>query len=285
MIDSFLYPKLGPGQMWEEAARSVIGRGGTILHHRQVIGLRCEGKRVVAVRARNTETGEESEFSADFVFSTMPVRELVAGLDPQPPESVREVAGALQYRDFITVGLLTRHLSIGGQSDGQIADSWLYIQEPGFRMGRLQIFNNWSPWLLDDPKTYWLGLEYFCSVGDEFWSKSDESILDFARDELVRMGFAEADDILDGHVLRMEKAYPAYHGAYEHFDLVRNYLDRFENLFLIGRNGMHKYNNQDHSMLTAMVAVDNIAAGVTGKENIWAVNAEEEYHESGTSQT
>jgi len=198
------------------------------------------------------------------------------------PAPVLETARDLPYRDFITVGLLLTDLKVkpdAAEGGKLIRDNWIYIQEPDVLVGRLQIFNNWSPYLVADRSKVWVGLEYFCNEGDALWSRSDEDLAALGREELSRIGIIEHGAVLDSTVIRVEKTYPAYFGAYEHFDLVRNYLDPIENLFLIGRNGMHRYNNQDHSMLTAMTAVDNIKAGITDKSNIWAVNTEKEYHE------
>jgi protoporphyrinogen oxidase len=161
-----------------------------------------------------------------------------------------------------------------------MADNWIYVQEPDVKVGRLQIFNNWSPYLVAEPGTVWVGLEYFANEGDELWTLGDEEFAQFAIDELCSLGLATPDDVLDHTVLHVPKAYPAYFGSYEQFDTLREYVDRLTNLFLIGRNGMHRYNNQDHSMLTAMIAVENIAAGIETKDNIWSVNVEQEYHET-----
>jgi protoporphyrinogen oxidase len=189
----------------------------------------------------------------------------------------------LQYRDFITVGLLLKKLKLheADQPLGTlIRDTWIYVHAKEVRVGRLQIFNNWSPYMVADPAQVWLGAEYFCNEGDEVWQKSDAEIGQLAVDELASLDVLRKEDVLDWTVARMPKAYPAYFGAYDRFGEVREFLDDYQNLFLIGRNGMHKYNNMDHSMLTAMTAVDNIAAGITTKANLWAVNAEEEYHET-----
>jgi protoporphyrinogen oxidase len=196
---------------------------------------------------------------------------------------VREISDALLYRDFITVGLLVRKLVVQDESrPGElIKDNWIYIQEPDVIAGRLQIFNNWSPYLVRDPETVWMGVEYFCNQSDRLWNMSDEKLSVLAQEELEKIGIIRQSDVLDSTVIRMEKTYPAYFGSYVRFPEVRQYLDGFENLFLIGRNGMHRYNNQDHSMLTAMTAVDNILSGQRDKSNIWAVNSEEEYHEGG----
>ncbi len=281
LIDRFLYPKFGPGQMWQEAARRVESMGGEILMRHTAAKLEWTGSRITYVTARDESSGQTKSFAADFVFSTMPVVELVRALGENTPAAVRDVSEGLVYRDFITAGLLVKKLRVRPSNADQelIPDNWIYIQEPDVKLGRLQIFNNWSPWMVKDPGTIWLGLEYFCDEGDDLWSMSDAEFAAFAARELAQIAIIDANDVLDSVVIRMPKTYPAYFGAYERFDVIREYLDPIENLFLIGRNGMHKYNNQDHSMLTAMIAVDNIAAGNTRKDNIWAVNTEEEYHE------
>jgi protoporphyrinogen oxidase len=212
----------------------------------------------------------------------MPIQDLVRGLDADVPENVSEVADGLMYRDFITVGLLLNKLKIKNKDhpSGLIPDNWIYIQEPEVFAGRLQIFNNWSPYLVADPAKVWLGVEFFCNEGDDLWRRSDEEIIRLAIAELHKIDIIDRADVVDSTLARMPKTYPAYFGTYSRINEVRQFLDGFANLFLIGRNGMHRYNNQDHSMLTAMVAVDNIVAGVTDKANIWAVNTEEEYHET-----
>ena len=284
LIEQFLYPKLGPGQMWEKTAAEVERHGGTVVRQVRVVGLETAGDRVTAVQVQDERTGEVARHAGEYFFSSMPVRELIAAMGPAVPAPVQEVAAGLQYRDFITVGLLLKKLKISNQtarntSNGLVPDNWIYIQEREVRLGRLQIFNNWSPYLVHDPKTVWLGLEYFCTEGDELWSMPDPELGGFAIAELASLGIIDADEVLDWTVLRMPKAYPAYFGSYQHFDVVRGYTDRFSNLFLVGRNGMHRYNNADHSMLTAMAAVENIISGRTDKSNIWDVNAEGEYHE------
>ena len=289
LIEQFLYPKFGPGQMWETVAQKVRAMGGEIHTGMDVRGLHCDGRRVVSVRARDG-SGQEREFAGDYFFSTMPIKELVRALDAEVPANVREVSDGLQYRDFLTVGLLLKGLKVtdpssnGNNGNGYarklIEDNWIYIQEPDVLAGRLQIFNNWSPHLVSQPGKVWVGVEYFCYEGDELWRKPDAEMAEFARQELAKIGIIDPDAVLDSTVLRMPKTYPAYFGAYSRFDEVREYLDAFPNLFLVGRNGMHKYNNQDHSMLTAMEAVDNIIAGRTDKSNLWRVNTEMEYHES-----
>jgi protoporphyrinogen oxidase len=281
LIEQFLYPKYGPGQMWQEVARKVEALGGEILRETQPLRLEIIGPRVQAVQVADG-AGRQHRIACDFVFSTMPVKELVGLLDDPVPENVREVAAGLQYRDFIAVGLLLNSLRIrnGVSSPGSlVADTWIYLQDPHVLAGRLLIFNNWSPYLVKDSSKVWIGVEYFCYESDNLWKLPEEEMARLAMTELERIGIIEAREVVDWHVERVPKAYPAYFGAYERFGEVQEFLDGFENLFLVGRNGMHKYNNQDHSMLTAMVAVDNIIAGRTDKSNIWAVNTEMEYHE------
>ncbi len=281
LIEQFLYPKYGPGQMWQEVARKVEALGGEILRQTQPLRLETVGPRVQAVWIADG-TGQRRRIACDFVFSTMPVKELVGLLDGPVPENVREVAAGLQYRDFIAVGLLLNSLRIRNDvnSPGSlVADTWIYLQDPDVLAGRLLIFNNWSPYLVKDPSKAWIGVEYFCCESDKLWKLPEEEMARLAMTELERIGIIDAREVVDWHVERVPKAYPAYFGAYERFGEVQEFLDGFENLFLVGRNGMHKYNNQDHSMLTAMVAVDNIVAGRTEKSNIWAVNTEMEYHE------
>jgi protoporphyrinogen oxidase len=191
---------------------------------------------------------------------------------------VVRIAGALPYRDFMTAGLLVRRMH-----GGMPPDNWIYVQEPDVKLGRLQVFNNWSPALVADPGTIWLGLEYFCAEGDELWAMQDAAFVDFASRELAKIGLIELADVLDGTVVRVPKAYPAYFGAYAGMSQVRAYLDRFANLYPVGRNGMHRYNNQDHSMLAAKAAVECIAAGSGDKSQLWLINVEEEYHESAAA--
>jgi protoporphyrinogen oxidase len=288
LIERFLYPKFGPGQMWEEVASQVRERGGEIRFGHQVRGLRVENGNVVAVRAWDEAAGKEVEFACDYVFSTMPVRELVRGMN-DVPAAVREVAEALPYRDFITVGLLARKMRANPQSrstsdNNMPPDNWIYIQENDVKVGRLQIFNNWSPGMVADPDKVWMGLEYFCNEGDALWAMPDDELKALGKREMAKIGLLDEAEVEDAVVIRMPKAYPAYFGSYARFDVVRAYLDGIGNLFPVGRNGMHRYNNQDHSMLTAKMAVDNILAGVTSKDNIWSVNVDDDYHEEAQQQ-
>jgi protoporphyrinogen oxidase len=281
LIEQFLYPKLGPGQMWELVAEDVKLRGGSILTERQAVELVLEGDRIAEVVVKDLRSGALERLSGDFVFSTMPVRELIAAMRGPVPERVRQVAQGLSYRDFITVGLLLKKLTIRDPSTGRaVRDNWIYIQEPDVKVGRLQIFNNWSPYLVKDPSTMWVGLEYFCNEGDALWTMSDAALGKLGAEELAKIAIADPSDVLDHTVLRMAKTYPSYTGSYDDFGEIRAFTDRIDNLFLIGRNGMHRYNNQDHSMLTAMIAVDNILAGERSRAKIWDVNTEDDYHES-----
>ena len=285
LIEHFLYPRLGPGQLWQEVARRVIEGGGEIRYGQQVTGLRHEGGQVVSVLTTDV-TGQVVELRGDHVVSTMPVKDLVAGMQPPPPADVCEVAAALPYRDFITVGLLVSRMRANPQARSAHAnhmppDNWIYIQERDVRIGRLQIFNNWSPDLVADSGKVWLGLEYFCQEGDDLWGQEDRAMIELAAAELEKIGMIDSADVLDGTVIRVPKTYPAYFGAYEDFPRVRQWLDGIRNLYLVGRNGMHRYNNQDHSMLTAKLAVEAILDGKVGKAAIWDVNIDDDYHEEG----
>lgn len=281
LIEKFLYPKYGPGQMWEEVARKVREMGGTILMEQSVEQIHAVGQRAVAVTAKD-KNGNLQRYDGDYVFSTMPVQQLVRSLQAAVPKNVREVSEGLMYRDFITVGVLLNDLKIKEDTaNGKklVRDNWIYIQEPDVFAGRLQIFNNWSPWMVSDPDKAWVGVEYFCNEGDALWTRSEESMKALAIEELAKIEIIEERAVLDSMVLKMPKAYPAYFGTYSRFGEIREFLDTFENLYLVGRNGMHRYNNQDHSMLTAMTAVDNILAGRADKSNLWELNTEMEYHE------
>src|SRR5580700_1632321 len=278
LIEKFLYPKFGPGQLWEYVAGLVTKKGGEVRMGWRAATLHVEGSQVVSVDAVDAQ-GISHTIPADYVFSTMPVRELIHSLDVEVPAEVRAVADGLVYRDFITVGLLVDRLIVTEPDGSPLKDTWIYIQEPDVLVGRLQIFNNWSPYMVADPTRVWIGLEYFCYDTDKLWNLPDEDIARFAIAEVEKIGILRAADVRDTHVVRVPKTYPAYFGTYDRFDEIVQYTDRFRNLFLVGRNGMHKYNNQDHSMLTAMTAVDQIVAGAIDKAALWEINTEQEYHE------
>ena len=278
LIERFMYPKFGPGQLWENVADRIVQMGGEICMEWKVSRILTEGNRVTGVEAVGPG-GETQAFEGDYFFSTMPMRELVQAMDCAVPANVREVSDGLQYRDFITVGLLCDRLKVKEKDGGLLKDTWIYVQEPDVLLGRLQIFNNWSPYLVSEPGKVWIGLEYFCYDTDDLWKMEDEALKRFAIAEVAKIGILDADAVSDGHVVRVPKTYPAYFGTYERFDELRDWTDGFENLFLVGRNGMHKYNNQDHSMLTAMTVVDGLVAGRVDKASLWGINTEQEYHE------
>ena len=283
LIEQFLYPKYGPGQLWEQVAKMIEAQGGEIRMGWRVSTLHVRTgldgvERITSVDAL-TPTGETVSIEGDYFFSTMPVRELLRALDTPVPAEIQQISDGLMYRDFITVGLLVDRLLITERDGSPIKDTWIYVQEPDVLVGRIQIFNNWSPYLVSDPSKVWIGLEYFCYDTDPLWRQSNQEIADFAIREVAKIGILNANEVRDSCVFRVPKTYPAYFGAYERFDEIVRYVDQFENLFLVGRNGMHKYNNQDHSMLTAMVAVENIIQGVKSKQNLWEINTEQEYHE------
>lgn len=281
LIEQFLYPKFGPGQLWEEVAGKIIALGGEIHYYQRVKEITAKENTITAVSSENTTNGGQKKWDCDYCFSTMPVKDFINGINNHPlTNEINEVNKGLLYRDFITVGLLVNKLKVKDISgSGLIKDNWIYIQESEVKLGRLQLFNNWSPYMVSDRDKVWLGLEYFCNVGDELWNKTNEALIKFATDELHLIGIIDKADVIDSTILREEKAYPSYYGSYDKFDVLKNFLKQFDNLYPIGRNGMHKYNNSDHSMLTAITAVDNIINGVTDKENIWQINTEEDYHE------
>jgi len=285
LIGQFLYPKFGPGQLWETVADTVRDMGGTILMNSRAIQLECAGGRITSILYEHQ--GETHALSGDYFLSSMPVRDLVGGISGVSiPQNVAQAAEQLPYRDFITVGVLAKRLNIRNKTKIKtvgdiIPDNWIYIQEPDVKVGRLQIFNNWSPYMAKNfQDTVWVGMEYFCNEGDSMWNTADDTFISFAIDELEKIGIVDKKEVLDSVRIKVKKAYPAYFGTYEQFGLIREYLNGFDNLYCIGRNGQHRYNNMDHSMLTAMKAVDNIRTGNPDKSNIWSVNAEKEYHEN-----
>ena len=274
LIDEFRYPRLGPGQMWEKATDRVREMGNAVHMKTYASAIECSvdattgARRVTGVRA-STADGEKL-FPADHVISTMPVRSLVRALSPAPEASALAAAEGLRYRDFLVVALILN-------GENLFPDNWVYIHTPGVQVGRIQNFNNWSKAMVPDAGRTCLGMEYFCFKGDGLWESKDEDLITKAAAELESLGLGRAADVVDGTVLRMPKAYPIYDAAYRaHLDNVRDCIDPIANLHTVGRNGMHKYNNQDHSMLTAMMAVWNMQGA---KHDIWEVNTDFEYHE------
>ncbi len=281
LIEEFMYPKKGPGQLWEALAEDLRAKGVEIRMETKASGFEVVGGRIKAVRLNNG-----AAIPCDAVFSSMPIKDLIAAL-PDVPENVRQVAEGLPYRDFITVGLKVDHLAIKNKTplktlNGLVPDTWIYVQERDVRMGRIQIFNNWSPYMVDDVTRHiWIGLEYFCAEGDAMWEMSDAAFTDFAVGELRKIGVLGADTpVLDSVRIRVKKAYPAYFGTYAAFGEVRAYLDSLTNLYCVGRNGQHRYNNMDHSMLCGIEAARALVSGAADKSAIWNVNTEDSYHES-----
>lgn len=285
LIEYFIYPKFGPGQLWEEVARQVTAMGGEIYLNHSVSKMHCRGNVVSGIDVLDESNMNLKTQKGKYFFSSMPVKELIESLSIKLPEYVADIANGLVYRDFITVGLLLKNIKLKNKTNIKtvnniIPDNWIYIQEKEVMLGRIQIFNNWSPYMVSDSELIWVGLEYFCNQNDEFWSKVDSELQGFAINELIKLGIIDREDVLDGVVIRIPKAYPAYFGSYDRFHVIKDFIDKYENLFLIGRNGMHRYNNMDHSMLTAITAVDNIIKQVKGKDNIWNINNDSDYHES-----
>lgn len=282
LIERFFYPKFGPGQLWEEVANIIVSKGGEIIKGEKVVSLEIdkETNNIVSL----TTTADKT-YTGDLFFSSMPVKDLIESFKSSCPDYVKEISRGLLYRDFITVGLLVDKLKIKNTTNiptlnNIVPDNWIYIQEKNVTVARLQIFNNWSPYMVKDTNTAWIGMEFLCSEGDNLWNMDNEKFIELAINELSKINIINKNDVIKSHIIRVKKAYPAYFGTYDKFDVVKNFLNGVDNLFLIGRNGLHRYNNMDHSMLTAMVAVDNIASNIKSKENIWSVNTEDEYHET-----
>jgi protoporphyrinogen oxidase len=268
LIQEFHYPRYGPGQMWDAMAGSIQENGGRVNLGEPVVRLEMDGRRV---RAVETAAGR---YEPRHVISSLPLRTTVSIADPAPPDHVQRAAQGLRYRDFLTVALVL---------DGEdlFPDNWIYIHEPGVQVGRIQNYRSWSPWMVPDPEKACVGLEYFCFEGDSLWTKSDAALVDLATKELAALGLADPSKVERGHVVRVPKAYPMYDAEYaERVATIREWLDPIENLQQVGRNGLHRYNNSDHSMLTAIRAVENLrGAG----HDIWAVNADSAYHEEATA--
>ena len=292
LIEEFWYPKLGPGQLWETVAANSEARGVNIIKGANVTRIDQKNGKISSVVYVDSQ-GNEVTLEADEFISSMPLKDLVNALDnsqtADAPADMKVIANGLPYRDFVTVGLLVKGLRQRNTTDMPtlgnppiVPDNWIYVQDPGYTVGRVQVFNNWSPYLVENPDdTVWIGLEYFCDEGDDFWNMSDEEALKFAIAEMTRMKMINgASDVIDHHRERVPKAYPAYFDTYDQIDELIEYLDSFGNLYCVGRNGQHHYNNQDHSMATSMEAVENIKTGKTSKKNVWSVNTEKSYHES-----
>ena len=284
LIEEFSYPKLGAGQIWEITADEIMKMGGKIITGARAKGFNKSGNLIESVIYE--KDNQELTESCDIVISSMPIKDLVAGLI-DVPERINFIASGLPYRDYKIAGMLVKNFELHNDTNAKtfgniIPDEWIYIQDREVKVGRIVIFNNWSPYMVKDlNNTVWLGLEYFCSEGDSYWTMNDEDFTRLAADEIIKIGMIKSrSDVIDSHVERIKKAYPAYFDTYEHIDELRKYLDSIQNLYCIGRNGQHRYNNIDHSMCTAFEAVRNILSGNNDKSNIWNVNTEKEYHES-----
>jgi len=282
LIEQFLYPKKGPGQMWETVAEKIISLGGEI--H---LSARVEKVFVAADNRLESVTwtdlnGIAHSTKGNYFFSSLPIKELIAGMQNiQIDQRILAVANNLVYRDFLIVGLVIKKSedTEGVHTLESVKDNWIYLQDKGIRAGRVQIFNNWSPFMVEDKNTLSIGVEYFCNETDDFWNAMDNRIIQQATQEMESVGLTNSSNVIDAKVIRVKKAYPSYAGSYNQFNIIQNFLNSFENLFPVGRNGMHRYNNSDHSMMTAMLAVENIIDGRQDKANIWEVNLEEGYHE------
>lgn len=271
LIEEFYYPRYGPGQMWERVTEILEEKGFPVRLRHRVVQIHRDGESVTGVTVADPD-GHEYRVDADHVISSMPVRELLNVMDPAPPAEALEAANRLRYRDFLTVGLVVDDPDL-------FPDNWIYIHSSDVKVGRIQNFGNWSPYMVPDQSRSCIGLEYFVQEGDELWTADDASLIELGKEETARLGLVDPEKVTDGVVIRMPKAYPVYDHAYkENLDAIRDFTDRFENLQPVGRNGQHRYNNQDHSMMTAMYAAENVRGA---SHDVWDVNVEEEYHEEG----
>ena len=275
LIEKFEYPAYGPGQLWEKVAKKIEKMGGKIFKNSKVIEIGIENNKIKYVKTK------ESSFNVDILISSMPLKDLVNAFNIKVPNEIYEIANGLPYRDFVTLGLLLKKIKLKNKNINElIPDCWIYVQDTKVKLGRIQIFNNWSPYLVKDSKhSVWLGLEYFCEENDNFWNMSEKECANFVIKELVKLKIIDENDVIDYHREKVKKAYPAYFDTYDEIESLIKYLNKVENLYCIGRNGQHRYNNMDHSMLTAFESVDNILKDKKNKNNIWNVNTEEVYHE------
>jgi protoporphyrinogen oxidase len=269
LIEEFDYPRLGPGMMWRAVRARIEERGGSVWLKADVVMIRRTRQRIDDVVL--VHEGQEKVLKGTDFISSMPVTEFIKKLDPPPPANVLNAARTLKYRDFLTVCLIVNKPEL-------FPDNWIYIHDPAVKVGRIQNFKNWSPDLVPDRSRTSLGLEYFCNEGDEIWTKSDADLVEMGKRELEKIGLVRSADVEDGCVFRMAKAYPVYDADYaKYLATVRDFVDGLENFQTVGRNGLHRYNNQDHAMLTGMLAVRNL---VLGEHNdLWRVNTDQEYHE------
>ncbi len=284
LIEQFWYPKYGPGQLWETLADKVIKEGAILKKGYLVKNINFKDGKIISVDCQ--ADGNNETIDGDIFISTMPMNDLVSGFKGiEVPEQISSIAKGLPFRDFITVGLLVDKLNLENKTNiktlGNIVpDCWIYVQEPEVKMCRIQIFNNWSPYLVKDVENkVWIGLEYTCEEGDMYWNMTDEEFINFAIDELVSMNIISKDQVEDSHREKIRKAYPAYFDTYKDINKLIEYINKIDNLYCIGRNGQHRYNNMDHSMVTGIEAAKNIRTGKATKDNVWNVNTDKEYHE------
>ncbi|MBQ7239831.1 MAG: NAD(P)/FAD-dependent oxidoreductase [Bacilli bacterium] len=281
LIEEFTYPKLGPGYLYEEMANKITSMGGKVIKNQKVIKVINKNNSVSSVITLDKDNNE-IKYNCNYFISSMPLKDLIEAMDA--PKKITSIASNLPYRDFITFGILVKKLKIKNKTNIKtinniIPDTWIYVQDRSVKMGRIQVFNNWSPYMVKDyKKSVWVGLEYFCNEDSEFWNMSKKKSIEFAINELEQIGFIDKKDVIDATRIKVKKAYPAYFDSYSEIDKIINYINKFDNLYCIGRNGQHRYNNMDHSMLTAIKAVDSILNN-SDKKEIWNVNIEQDYHE------
>lgn len=285
LIEEFKYPKLGPGELWEVTADKIKAMGGTILMNTKVVKIhKDENQKITSVECE--QNGELVTIEGDVFISSMPIKDLIAGMN-DVPELQREIAKGLPYRDYMTLGVLVSKLKLKNKTDiktmgGIVPDCWVYVQDRSVKLGRFQIYNNWSPYMVKDlENTVWLGLEYFVNEGDDFWNMTEEEFAKVGVEEMIKIGIIDsADEVLDVHMEKVKKAYPAYFDTYDQIDKLIAYINTIENLYCVGRNGQHRYNNIDHSMVTSFEAVHCIVNNIKDKSAVWNVNTEKEYHET-----
>ena len=289
LIEEFKYPKLGPGQLWDVTAAEVEKLGGTIIKNAKVTRVHKNANNVLTSLTYEKD-GQELTMEGDYFISSMPVKDLVGGMNDVPADAARIAAG-LPYRDYMTLGVLVPKINLVNKTNIRtvnniVPDCWVYVQDRNVKLGRFQIYNNWSPYMIKDLEhTVWIGLEYFVNEGDEYWNMTEEEFAKIGVSEMIKLGLIDSPDVvLDVHMEKVKKAYPAYFDTYDEIDRLVDYLSSIENLYCVGRNGQHRYNNIDHSMVTSFEAVKNILTGSKDKKNIWSVNTEQEYHETSNEE-
>ena len=282
-IESFFYPKFGPGHLWQNVTNEVLKKGGEIKFGETVTRIIKKDNIIIAVETTDKK-GNKKVYDGDIFISTMPVKDLIQSMN-DVPEEIEEIAKGLMYRDFRVVGVLLDKLKLKNTTaiktiNNIVPDTWIYVQEREVKLGRIQVFNNWSPYLVDDfENKVWIGLEYFCGEKDHIWTDKDDEFIEFATNEAEKIGIFDKKDVIDTYTHKVKKAYPAYFGTYDRFEEIKDYVNNIENLYLVGRNGMHRYNNMDHSTLSAMKTVDLILGEISDRKEIWSINTESDYHE------